>query len=266
MTERHQSKRFILLNRSDISTSELKSGVFYRLSDDQVKHFKKVLRLEWGTEVYLADGCGFVYNATIEQENDKGGVRIGSLFKSETNKNEIVLHLGFSKNSTMDFVIEKAVECGVSQVIPIVTSRSVVRPKKDELDKYCTRWKKIANEACEQSERSISLKISKPIEWNDWVQSEKKKSVESLKIAFVSEMRLEESNENLLKNTWKTLKSSKSHKVDFCIGPEGGFHLDELEDLKAANFTFCSLGSKVYRVETASIVASTLVQLSCVLD
>ncbi len=258
MFNRHKSKRLIFLN----SIESIQESKFYRLEDDQIRHFKKVLRIEWGESVNVTDGNGNLYEATLEQDASRGGVTIHKKLKSESKPQEIRIHLGFAKNSTMDFVAEKSAECGASSIQAVITSRSVVRPKKSETDKYIHRWQRLANEACEQSERLFQMKVFEPLEWNQWLTQQSKNLSQAARIVFVSEMRNESTHADLIKNSIRDLAIVKNKPIDILFGPEGGFSEEEMNAITDIGFKACSLGSKVYQVETAVVVGVTLVQFS----
>ncbi len=258
MSERHQSMRTILIPQK----KSYKAGDFINLSKEHTRHLVQVLRLEWGTPIRVCDGFGSTFSGILEQRSSVG-VLIQKLEIKETRKLEVTLHIGFAKNNTIDRVIEKAAECGITRVQPVVTSRSVVRPKSVEGEKYLSRWQKTADEACEQSERAFQMQVLPPLEWKKWIQQVT--DSQSRKFAFVSETRALKNGDEQIQDTWSALKNEPSKDIEIIIGPEGGFSVAELEELKSIHFSFSSLGSKVYKVETACVVASTLVQLSTII-
>lgn len=229
----------------------------YRLDARKAQHVRKVLRMEWGESLRVTDGKGSVYAARLEQSGDDAAVAIESLIRSDSEPHLTQLFIGLAKNNTMDWLVEKAVECGATKITPVVVTRSVVRPKADELEKYQERWQAIIDGAVEQSETPWRPMIDAPMSWKEF-----KKAAESTrcaKFSFQSELRDESEKENLTP-TWSALQAASKGGIQLFIGPEGGFDEEERADFKAAGFEALTLGNTVLRVETAVISSLSLIK------
>ena len=144
----------------------------------------------------------------------------------------------------MDLLIQKAVELGVTRIIPIQTERCVVRLKVDKVAKRIDHWQKIANHACGQSGRSVIVDISLPQTLTELLN-------ESNHNGFVLHHR---ATDNL-----QTME--KQSKATILIGPEGGLSDTEIKQAIEAGFRPLLLGKRILRTETASLVAIANMQL-----
>ena len=116
----------------------------------------KVLRFPVGNTITLFNGDGFDYHAIVISTKKTYIVEVLSQQKNETESSlDLTLAQGIAKGEKMDFLIQKAVELGVTRIIPIQTEHCVVRLKTDKVAKRINHWQKIANHACEQSGRSV---------------------------------------------------------------------------------------------------------------
>jgi 16S rRNA (uracil1498-N3)-methyltransferase len=253
-TTRHAALKRVLVTEA---ASQPEGTGLVRLEAEKLKHLRKVLRMEWDESVLVTDGSGRLFEAALEKIGDQGGVRLNAKIREEKPGQEPILFLALSKNSTMDAVVEKAVECGVSAIVPIVSSRSVVRPDSREIEKYTRRWQLIMDGAVEQSERLWRPIVEAPVSWREGLA----KYSDARGFAFVSELRAEESQDGLAR-TLEALRSAKDQRVRLMIGPEGGFTEQERSEMKQAGFQELSLGRAVLRVETAVVGALMLLRAS----
>lgn len=258
--DRHYSRRWLLLPENS-----LQEGKFFPLEDVKMAHLRKVLRLEWEETVCVLNGKGKVYEAVFTQLGKAGGVQVGRMLKDDPEDIPIVLYIGLAKNQTMEWLIEKATECGVSAVVPFIASRSVVKPGQGEESKYAKRWQSIADASIEQSERLWRPLIHAPRRWNEIIHELTNDEAGNC-VVFSSEMR-DQASENIhLTHAWQSLRRNKQKKLSIVIGPEGGFSGPELQEFKDQGFELLSLGSSVYRVETAVILALSLAQWARKID
>jgi 16S rRNA (uracil1498-N3)-methyltransferase len=237
-------------------------GKSYLLSDEKRQHLKKVLRLEWNEPLIVTDGAGSFYEAKLVQVDNKAHVEISSLIEKKEERKKITLFVALAKNSTMDWVVEKAVECGVDEIVPFVSARSIVRPDSKERFKYKTRWQSIADEALEQSEQSFRTQVFEPQFWDETQRFIDKNLETSVKVLFSTEFLRKEKKgqpKEIYKELDEALKLAQSQRsVAIILGAEGGFTSEELEIFEKKNFQFVALGASILRVETAVTVASFL--------
>lgn len=235
-------------------------NTFVALGDEKSKHLRRVLRMEWDEPVRVLDGAGRLLAGTLEKHGASGGgIRLTSVERTEPSGAPLELVIVLPKNATMDWVVEKAVECGVTAIYPVVTSRSVVKPGKEDGSKYVRRWQTIMDGAVEQSERLWRPEIQAPLAWEKWISS----ASEMKSFAFVSELRVSGiTDEQAMRECWKQLQSAGSGAMRLLIGPEGGFSDIEREEMTRRGFIALSLGATVLRVETAVVAALTLARAS----
>ncbi len=250
---RHQAIRTVLVP----TAAGRNAGDFITLERDHLRHFTKVLRFDWGTSLRIVDGAGGIFEGMLEERNDEGGIILGKLISREEKPLALELGICLPKGATMDWVVEKAVECGATALIPIVSSRSVVRPDPREAEKYILKWQKNADEALEQCERAWRMQVRAPLAWNDLVA--KWKACDA-NFVFVSETR--ENGSKLFSESWKKIEATAEKSVRICIGPEGGFSEQEREQLVDQGFLELSLGAIVLRVETAVVSALSYFRLA----
>lgn len=208
-------------------------------------HLTKVLRFPMGKNITLFNGDGSNYTAKLL--NMKQDCQVEILDKSqnlsESNLN-ITLVQGIAKGEKMDFIIQKAVELGVRQIIPMTSERCVVKLTHKKAVSRHQHWEKIIISACEQCQRSTLPHINLPLSFDECMQMD-------LGNKFVLHHRAQKS---LLEFP---------HVDDACIivGPEGGLSNHEIQQALSHAAQPLLLGKRVLRTETASLVALANMQL-----
>lgn len=158
---------------------------------------------------------------------------------------DVTLYLGVLKNDKMDFVLQKAVELGVKNIVPFFSKNVVVKLDEKGRIKRMEKLQTIVNEACKQCGRTDSVNVLDFCEFNSIITEQEKYDLSI--IAY--------ENENTsLKDTINKVKNNKIKSVSIIIGAEGGFNKDEVDKLLKNNKTLCvSLGSRILRAETAAL-------------
>lgn len=193
------------------------------------------LILLYNNEVYLAS----IKEITIKKEV------IFSIIEKINENNEfdfsISLFQGYPKSDKLDYITQKAVELGITNIYPIIMERSIVviDPKKSDSKKE--RLQKIADEAMEQSRRTIRPIIKD-------IKKLKETSFDEFNIKILA---YENSNNLVLKDIIS--KINKNDRIAIVVGPEGGISKTEEEFLKGKGFISVSLGSRILRTETSSL-------------
>ncbi|MBT5983984.1 MAG: 16S rRNA (uracil(1498)-N(3))-methyltransferase [Thiotrichales bacterium] len=220
-------------------------GKTAELDSDNSHHLNKVLRFPVGQNITLFNGDGFDYTAVVQSAKKTTNLKvISKKVNNNESKLELTLAQGIAKGEKMDFLIQKAVELGVTRIIPMKLERCVVRLRDEKVQKKIDHWQKIANHACEQSGRSVIVDVSHPA------------SLEEL---------LEVTNHNgFVLHHRATLGLSQvkvTSKATILIGPEGGLTEKEVNDSEVAGYQSIIIGKRVLRTETASLAAIANMQL-----
>lgn len=166
----------------------------------------------------------------------------------------INLYQGMCKSDKFEFVIEKAVELGVSSITPLMVDNCVVR--FDSSDKRYKgkfdRYNKIAKSAAEQSKRHVIPEVHTEVTIDEMI----KKGKDSYNIVFYENACGIEKTHNLI-NEIKS-QSAGSKPINIFVGPEGGFTEKEIDLMKENGFYVLSLGKRILRTETAAITALSI--------
>ena len=220
-------------------------GKTAELDSDNSHHLSKVLRFPVGKNITVFNGDGFDYKALVQGAKKTTSLKIISRERNNSeSKLDLTLAQGIAKGEKMDFLIQKAVELGVTRIIPMKLERCVVRLRDEKVQKKIDHWQKIANHACEQSGRSVIVSVSDPV------------SLEGL---------LEQTSQNgfVLHHRAQIGLSQvqKTSKATILIGPEGGLTEKEVSDSEVAGYQSINIGKRVLRTETASLAAIANMQL-----
>jgi len=216
------------------------------LPDDVHRHAIQVLRLKAGAVIQLFDGQGLEYEATLTQvERKRSEVELGQRVPNQTESPlNITLLQGISRGERMDFAIQKAVELGVNQIVPVITERCNVQLKNDRAEKRHAHWQGVMISACEQSGRAMLPKLAAVID----LPSALNNCSDVLKLVLDPQS----------DTGFKELDSAK--QLTLLIGPEGGLSDEELDTAKNSGFTAVQFGPRILRTETASTAALAVVQ------
>ncbi len=211
-------------------------------------HIKRVMRMKLGEKIELVYQEK-AYLGQIESLDDQVQVKlVGELTSSNQQVRSITLAQALVKEQKMDYILQKATELGVTEIIPFCAERSIVKAdKKDEKRK--TRWEKIIKEASEQSKRTSLVKIHPILSFEELCQMD---SYDVKIICSVSEK--QKNLKKLLSNT------PNSATMLFVIGPEGGLSDQEEQTLIENGFQRVSLGDTVLRTETAGLFIMSAVR------
>lgn len=223
------------------------------ITGPDVNHIRNVLRMKPGEAVRISDGSGSCYDGIIDTlQNDEIVVRLsGEKIESTELPVETVLFQGLPKSDKMELIIQKNTELGISAIVPVSTSRAVVKLDEKKADSKVKRWNGIAEAAAKQSKRTLIPEI-RP------VMSFKQALIEAS--AFDIKLMPYENAEGMA-FTRKCISEIKpSARVAIFIGPEGGFSEEEVEAASGAGFVPITLGRRILRTETAGMsVLSMLV-------
>lgn len=217
-----------------------------------VNHIKNVLRMRPGEEVAVSNGIdGKEYRCGI-LALEEDCVRLELRFIKEDGVElpaKIYLFQGLPKADKMELIIQKAVELGVYEIIPMATARAVVKLDQKKAAAKVKRWQAISESAAKQSKRLLIPEVKEPVKFS-----------EALKLASDLDVRLipYELAEGM-DGTRRIIQSVKpGQSVAVFIGPEGGFEEAEVELAKEAGFQAITLGRRILRTETAGMTVLSI--------
>ena len=212
------------------------------LSNSDMHHIKNVMRMKENDKVEVVyDKKTYLCNLDNNLE-----LHIDTVIDEDKElPKEIIAIIGLVKEQKMDLVLQKLTELGVSKIIPVNMERSIVKLDTKKEDKKLIRWNTICKEASEQSKRNTIPIVTNVINFKDIINIEA-----DLKLCCsVSE------KDNIISNY---LSNNNYNSLSFVIGPEGGLTLKEENYLKENNYNLVSLGSLVFRMETACIYMASI--------
>ena len=215
------------------------------IEGSDVNHIANVLRMKPGEELLISVKGDWDYLCKIvDIETDRVNLKVLESMEQRELPVNITLLQGIPKSDKLEMIIQKAVELGVSEIIPVKTKRVVVKIDEKKVDTKVNRWNAIAESAAKQSKRSIIPKVYEPISIDN--------ALEIVKDFGVKLMPYE--NADGIDKTRKILDNmDKTKNIAVFIGPEGGFEVAEVEIIKNSGFEVITLGKRILRTETAGL-------------
>lgn len=217
------------------------------ITGKDVNHIKNVLRMKPGEEIAVSNGIdGKEYRCGIEEIFEDEVVCALRFVKEDALElpSKVYLFQGLPKADKMELIIQKAVELGVYQVIPVASKRAVVKLDEKKAKNKIERWQGIAEAAAKQSKRGIIPQIGPVMTM--------KQAVEFSKCAKVRLIPYE-----LAEGMFKTKEIIEGLKpgedVAIFIGPEGGFEEEEVKMASQSGIEPITLGKRILRTETAGM-------------
>ncbi|MEP6787465.1 MAG: 16S rRNA (uracil(1498)-N(3))-methyltransferase [Acidobacteriota bacterium] len=212
---------------------------------DETRHLRDVLRLKTGEEVSVFNGIGHEFRCiVVEIEKKRSSLKVieETVPASPESAFEITVAPTILNGEKYDLIIQKAVELGVTRLIPLHTLRCDVK-LKDSV-KRLDRWRRIALEATKQSGRAKLMEISEPESFDKLIANSKDDP-----IVLFSE-----------RDGGSFSKIKKGKNLTVIFGPKGGWDDSELELAAKNDITIVTLGGRVLRAETASIAITAILQ------
>ena len=208
-------------------------------------HIAKALRMRPGEALTLCDGKGTDFDGVLETVTDRQvTVRISASRPSQAEPTlAVTLYQGLPKGDKMDWIIQKAVELGVTAVVPVATRRSVAR-LEGKADKKQERWQRIAAEAAGQCGRGMLPSVERPLSWS---QALSRLSGKPALVFYEGGGR-----------PLRELVTPSTRRLSVFVGPEGGFDPEEIDAIRRQGGGVATLGPRILRCETAPLAALTL--------
>lgn len=230
-----------------------KESIFITGSD--VNHIKNVLRMKKGEHILLSDGKDREYECEIINLSEEAvEAKILDVFGSSAElPTKITLFQGLPKADKMELIVQKAVELGAFEIVPVSTKRAVVKLDAKKAKKKVERWNTIALSAAKQAKRGCIPEV---------------RPVMTLKEAFAYAKTLDASvvpyeNAEGIKHSRDVLNDLKGKgHIGIFIGPEGGFEEQEIKDALELGIEPITLGKRILRTETAGIAVLSILMFS----
>ncbi len=217
------------------------------ISGGDVNHIKNVLRLEVGDWIVACDGNGTDYVSRIQSICSDEVV--ASIEKVQPTGTElpvrITLFQGMPKKDKLELIIQKAVELGACEIVPVMTKRTVVKLSEEKkINKRLERWQSIAYAAAKQCDRGIIPTVHKPVSYEEALAMADQ--LDYNVIPYELQTGMEEARKIVD-------QACKQRSLGIFIGPEGGFEPEEVEHAMRRNIHPMTLGKRILRTETAGM-------------
>lgn len=216
------------------------------ITGKDVNHIKNVLRMKVGETVLISDGSDREYICAIRQlKDDEVIADIEDINgRSRELPIKVTLFQALPKGDKMETVIQKMIELGAYEIVPMSTKRCVVKLDAKKAANKAKRWNAIAESAAKQSKRGVIPQVSEPVTYKQAL--EMAKGMDMLLIPY-------EEAENM-EHTRRVVSEIKSGmSIGIFIGSEGGFAREEVELAKESGAREITLGKRILRTETAGM-------------
>lgn len=228
------------------------------IEGSDLNHMKNVLRIKPGESVEISDGSSNRYICEVDEyEQDTVRLHICDKIRDDVElPSRIYLFQGLPKADKMELIIQKAVELGAYEVIPVVTKRAVVKLDEKKAVKKVARWNAIAEGAAKQSGRNRIPEVHDVMTF-----AEALKFAKSLDVRLIPYEKAE--GMGTMKLAVDQIRPGES--IGVFIGPEGGFEEAEIEQAMEQEIIPVSLGKRILRTETAglTILSILMYHLEC---
>lgn len=225
------------------------------ITGKDVNHIKNVLRMKPGEEISVSTTeSSAEYRCIVKELSDDAVVCDLAFIKEEGNElpSKIYLFQGLPKGDKMELIIQKAVELGAFEIVPVEMKRCVMKLEPKKAPAKIARWQAISEAAAKQSKRTVIPEISMPVSF--------KKAIEMAKECTHRWVPYEMADG--MPHTRDLLNSvNPGESVAIFIGPEGGFDQSEIDLAKEEGFEIITLGKRILRTETAGMVVLSLLMM-----
>ncbi len=222
------------------------------ITGDLLIHLRDSLRIVVGEIVLFGDGTSHRYRTEITNISKRAitGHILDTVQEPPRQTPRLILGQSLLKGEKMDWVIQKAVELGVDELVPVESRHSIVQLRADRIDAQLVRWQRIALEAAQQSEQWHLSTIAPPQSLATLLKS-RTPGTASLMLA-----------ERLKGKRLQTIELPQdvTGSLLILIGPEGGWSKDEMQMAEQAGIEQVTLGPHILRAETAAIATISILQ------
>ena len=228
-----------------------------RITGKDVNHIRRVLRMQPGEEISVSNGeDGKEYRCGIEIIEEDQIICSLRFIKEEGMElpSRVYLFQGLPKADKMELIIQKAVELGVYEIIPVSTKRAVVRLEGKKALQKTARWQGISEAAAKQSKRKVIPRVQEPMSFKEAIACCKDMEIKLIPYELAEGMKA-------TREIFSSLTAGQD--IALFIGPEGGFDVQEISLAKEAGVVPITLGKRILRTETAgfTVLAWIMYQL-----
>ncbi len=217
---------------------------YVRITGDDAHHITHVLRTRMGEHLVACASDGVVYEGEMTAAGAEVLLRVTQTGTVDTEPPyRAAVYQALVKGDKMETVIQKAVELGAAVIVPVATSRAVVKLDEKDAKKKVERWQKIAQEAAKQCGRGIIPTVAMPMSFREAV---KQAAADALPL-FCYE------GEGTVPLPTLYRQREDPTTVSLFVGPEGGFSDEEAAFARACGMQMCGLGRRILRTETAAL-------------
>lgn len=217
------------------------------ITGEDVNHIKNVLRMKPGEEIAVRNGVdGKEYRCGIEELAQDQVICTLRFIREDGVElpSKISLFQGIPKADKMELIVQKAVELGAFEIIPVAAKRCVVKLDKNRAQAKVDRWQGIAQAAAEQCRRGIIPAVKEPMTMKEAIAYAREMDVKLIPYELAEDMAY-------TKKIIAAIRPGES--VAVFIGPEGGFEPSEVEEALAAGIEPVTMGKRILRTETAGL-------------
>ena len=217
------------------------------ITGSDVNHIRNVLRMKIGEEIAVSNGVdNREYRCGIEEYTDHEVVCTLRFIKEDGVElpAKIYLFQGLPKADKMELVIQKAVELGAYEVIPVAAKRCVVKLDEKKAEAKVSRWQGIAEAAAKQSKRGVIPTVRGVMSMQEAIKYARGMDIKLIPYELAEDMQ----------HTRTVIEAIKAgENIAVFIGPEGGFEESEVQDALEAGIEPITLGRRILRTETAGL-------------
>ena len=215
------------------------------ITGKDVNHIKNVLRLKPGEEISVSvEDSAAEYRCIVAELSNEKVICDLAFIKEEGNElpSKICLFQGLPKSDKLETIIQKAVELGAYEIVPVAMKRCVMKIDAKKVESKTARWQSISEAAAKQSKRTVIPTVHAPMSFKEAVAYAKDFEVKLLPYELAEGMAR-------TKEIFNSIVPGQS--IAIFIGPEGGFDKDEVELAIENGFESITLGKRILRTETA---------------
>jgi 16S rRNA (uracil1498-N3)-methyltransferase len=218
------------------------------LAPSEAHHLREVLRIKSGECVEVFDASGLAFRGEVELRRSEVLVRkLERIASPEPSPFRLMLAAALIKAAKFEWMIEKATELGVDEIIPLKTRHSEINISSEKIGSRLERWQRILLESSKQCRRPAPPVLREPLEFDNLLKMDEFSP--DTRILFYEKA----------VEPWRGAGVAPGRTI-LCIGPEGGWDLNEVERASEAGYGIFGLGPRVLRAETAAIAAVSILR------